>query len=142
MFTNLRSKMSLNIRSNITSLMVVIAFFAGCASQTFPLPPWDEELSRIMEPYRACKTYNTIDEYFKDDGLGLSSLADRLNEVCKKRKISRCAVAAAAHMEPFAYDDMSIFYAYRTCGMFVDGIEFQFDENGCVRKVVVVHLVV
>jgi hypothetical protein len=88
----------------------------------------------VMETCRECRIYNSEDEFFENTS-DVNVLATKLNAICQTRKVSKCAVAAAAHMEPFAYNDRMIAYACMKCGMYVKGIEFFFDGNGCVRRV-------
>ena len=129
------------IAKSVLSAMVVACMVGCCGGRPAPLPPWDDELGSIMAPYRVCKVYDSPEDFYAESPEELFSLAARLDAVCKKRKISRCAVSAAAHAKPFSYDDSSYVYAVRRCGFVVKCIEFEFDSRGCVQRVSTCNLV-
>lgn len=127
------NKSTMHRTSCTVSLMLVAAFVSGCISLR-PLPSRDEEICSIMEPYRNCKTYSKMAEYIEESS-EMVSLAARLNAVCQKRKVSRDAVMSAAQIEPFAYNDRSLDFAYMRHGFYVTGIEFVFSDRGWVLSV-------
>ena len=134
--------MYLNVKSNgvgksFAGIMIIASLIlSGCRnSKIDELCPWDGELCVAMESFTVCSEYSSIDEYF-ERSMAIYELARQLNEICHKRRISRCAVAAAAHIQPFAYNERSVSYVYVKHGCYVSGIEFQFNGHNFVQGVV------
>lgn len=124
----------------ILGFVIAYAVTAGCCiCPSECLAPWDDELSGIVAANCTVKVCDAQDANFENT-YDLVLLASRLETVCLSRKISRCAVTGAMHMKPFAYDDRSIAYALIKQDFFADGIEFEFDSNGCVIKVRPFHV--
>ena len=111
------------------------AIVAGCVIPVEGLPSYDEEVSEILSQYTKDRINRTEEDYFETSCLEMDYLASRLNAVCQKRKVSREAVLAASQVEPFAYNDRTLDFAYMRHGMYVTGVEFVFSDKGCVLYV-------